>query len=274
MAPWRRSGSGSTSAQRTPRRSSSGWSAAPTSSASTCSRARPPRRVGPFSCWPRPPRSAPGCGCARYVLNAGFWNPALLATRGRHARPAFWRPGRAWARSGPHEERARRRGAAMAAVQAADRGCSSTRSPRSGAASPTPGRAGPVQRPVPLMVAAMSAAGLAVAARHADIVGFAGLRQVPGASRGTFTLVGAAETAERWPRSASRRAGAATGPTCCCSSGRRSESADAAARDGGGRAAAERRRRSWTARSCCTPERRRGGGGTSAAATSGTASTA
>jgi alkanesulfonate monooxygenase SsuD/methylene tetrahydromethanopterin reductase-like flavin-dependent oxidoreductase (luciferase family) len=47
------------------------------------------------------------------------------------------------------------------------------------------------------MVAAMSKSGLAVAARHADIVGFAGLRQVPGASPGTFTLADAAETAER-----------------------------------------------------------------------------
>ena len=55
----------------------------------------------------------------------------------------------------------------------------------------------PVQRPVPLMVAAMSGAGLAVAARHADVVGFAGLRQVPGQPLGRFTLVGAAETAER-----------------------------------------------------------------------------
>src|SRR6266704_3067675 len=53
------------------------------------------------------------------------------------------------------------------------------------------------QQPVPLMVAAMSRPGLAVAARHADIVGFAGLRQVPGASLGTFTLVTAAETADR-----------------------------------------------------------------------------
>ena len=53
----------------------------------------------------------------------------------------------------------------------------------------------PVQRPVPLLIAAMSAAGLAVAARHADIVGFSGLRQVPGTEPGTFRLSSAAETA-------------------------------------------------------------------------------
>ena len=36
-----------------------------------------------------------------------------------------------------------------------------------------------------------------MAARHADIVGFTGLRQVRGAPPGTFTLSSAAETAER-----------------------------------------------------------------------------
>ena len=58
-------------------------------------------------------------------------------------------------------------------------------------------RPAPVQRPVPLMVAAMSGVGLAVAARHAEVIGFAGLRQVRGESLGTFTLVSATETAER-----------------------------------------------------------------------------
>jgi hypothetical protein len=48
-----------------------------------------------------------------------------------------------------------------------------------------------------LMVAAMSAQGLAVAARHAEVIGFAGLRQVRGEPLGTLTLVSAAETAER-----------------------------------------------------------------------------
>jgi len=55
----------------------------------------------------------------------------------------------------------------------------------------------PVQQTVPILVGAMSGLGLAVAARHADIVGFAGLRQAPGAPAGTFTLSSAAETRER-----------------------------------------------------------------------------
>ena len=47
------------------------------------------------------------------------------------------------------------------------------------------------------MVAAMSGPGLAVAAARADVVGFSGLRQIPGADPGTFTLASAAETADR-----------------------------------------------------------------------------
>lgn len=45
----------------------------------------------------------------------------------------------------------------------------------------------PVQQRVPIAVGAMSRRGLEIAARHADLVGFAGLRQVPGAPAGTFT---------------------------------------------------------------------------------------
>jgi len=47
------------------------------------------------------------------------------------------------------------------------------------------------------MVGAMSGPGLSVAARHAEVVGFAGLRQITGAPGGTFTLSSAAETAQR-----------------------------------------------------------------------------
>jgi alkanesulfonate monooxygenase SsuD/methylene tetrahydromethanopterin reductase-like flavin-dependent oxidoreductase (luciferase family) len=47
------------------------------------------------------------------------------------------------------------------------------------------------------MIGAMSAAGLTVAARHADVVGFAGLRQAPGAPVGTFVLSSAEQTRER-----------------------------------------------------------------------------
>ena len=55
----------------------------------------------------------------------------------------------------------------------------------------------PVQRPVPIMIGAMSSAGLSVAARHADVVAFSGLRQAPGAPVGTFQVSSAEQTLER-----------------------------------------------------------------------------
>ena len=132
-----------------------------------------------------------------YVLNVGFWNPALLArevatldvlSEGR----AELGLGAGYAKSehvdaalpfppiGPRIE------ALEVTVTEVRRKLADPRhEPR------------PAQRPVPTMVAAMSRAGLAVAARHADIVGFAGLRQLPGAPPGTLTLVSAAETADR-----------------------------------------------------------------------------
>jgi probable F420-dependent oxidoreductase len=132
-----------------------------------------------------------------YVLNVGFWNPALLAREvatldllsdGRaefgigagHAKSEHDDAGLPWL---PFTERIEAMEAAVTEVRRrlADAG----HEPR------------PVQRPVPLMVAAMSVPGLAVAARHADVVGFAGLRQVRGEKLGNFTLVSAAETAER-----------------------------------------------------------------------------
>ncbi len=48
----------------------------------------------------------------------------------------------------------------------------------------------PVQKPVPVMLAAMGERGLTVAARHADIVGVAGALQVPGRPPGTLTIAG------------------------------------------------------------------------------------
>jgi probable F420-dependent oxidoreductase len=56
----------------------------------------------------------------------------------------------------------------------------------------------PVQRPVPMMVGAMSDPALSVAARRAEIVGFVGFvgcRQVKGAPAGTSTVCSAAEAA-------------------------------------------------------------------------------
>jgi probable F420-dependent oxidoreductase len=56
---------------------------------------------------------------------------------------------------------------------------------------------GPVQRPVPVMVAAMGERGLRVAAEHADVVGLAGAVQVPGRRAGALTLIDAATTDAR-----------------------------------------------------------------------------
>jgi len=150
-----------------------------------------------------------------YVLNVGFWNPALLAREvasldvlcgGRaelgigagHMKSEHDDAGLAWMPLG-------RRVQAMEAMVAEVRRrlADPAHQPR------------PVQRPVPLMVAAMSHAGLSVAARHADIVGFAGLRQVKGAQTGTFTLCSADETAQR-VRQVRELAGGRTGPTCSC----------------------------------------------------------
>jgi probable F420-dependent oxidoreductase len=55
----------------------------------------------------------------------------------------------------------------------------------------------PVQRPVPVMVAGMGERALRVAAEHADVVGLAGAVQVPGRPAGMFTLTDAATTDDR-----------------------------------------------------------------------------
>jgi probable F420-dependent oxidoreductase len=55
----------------------------------------------------------------------------------------------------------------------------------------------PVQRPVPVFLAAMSPAGLDVAARHGDLVALSGLLQAPGAPPGTFALTSSEQTHER-----------------------------------------------------------------------------
>jgi len=55
----------------------------------------------------------------------------------------------------------------------------------------------PVQRRVPLLLAAMSAAGLGVAARHGDVVALSGLLQAAGSPGGTFVLASSGQTDER-----------------------------------------------------------------------------
>ena len=131
-----------------------------------------------------------------YVLNVGFWNPALLAREvatldllsgGRaelgigagHAKSEYEDAGLPWR---PLRQR----------IESLERTVIEVRRRLADPAH----EPAPVQRPVPLLVAAMSAAGLAVAARHADIVGFSGLRQVAGRAPGTFRLCSAAETAQ------------------------------------------------------------------------------
>jgi probable F420-dependent oxidoreductase len=55
----------------------------------------------------------------------------------------------------------------------------------------------PVQRPVPLLIGAMSAAGLEVAATAGDTVALAGAVQLAGAPPGTLTLMGTSGVDER-----------------------------------------------------------------------------
>lgn len=132
-----------------------------------------------------------------YVLNVGFWNTALLARE--VATLDVLSGGRAELGLGAGHMKSEHDDAGLpwrpfsrriesledVAVRVRRRLADQEHQPRA------------LQRRVPLMVAAMSRPGLAVAARHADVVGFAGLRQVPGAQLGTFRLATAAETHER-----------------------------------------------------------------------------
>ncbi len=132
-----------------------------------------------------------------YVLNAGFWNAALLAREvatldllsgGRaelglgagHMKAEHDDAGLPWPALAQRAQALER-----LLVEVRRRLADEEHQPR------------PVQRQVPVMVGAMSALGLTVAARHADVIGFAGLRQVPGASPGTFTVSSSSETVER-----------------------------------------------------------------------------
>jgi probable F420-dependent oxidoreductase len=127
-----------------------------------------------------------------YVLNAGFWTPALLAreaatvdalSEGRlelglgagTVRAEFEEAGLEWA-SAP--SRVARLEATVRDVR--ERLDNENHSPR----------------PVPLLVGAMSRGGLSVAADHADIVGFSGLRHRAGHQPGTLRPATAAETDE------------------------------------------------------------------------------
>jgi probable F420-dependent oxidoreductase len=128
-----------------------------------------------------------------YVLNACFWNPVLLAreaatadllTEGRlelglgagHMKAEFDDAGIRWR---PLRERTEH---LQAAVREVRRRLSDGVEPQ------------PVQQPIPLAVGAMSTRGLAVAAEHADIVCFSGLRQLKDAPPGAFTIATSDQT--------------------------------------------------------------------------------
>ena len=130
-----------------------------------------------------------------YVLNVGFWNPALLAREiatldalslGR----AELGIGAGHMRSEHDDARLpwyplRERVAIMerTVVEVRDRLSDEAHIPQ------------PVQRPIPVVIGAMSEVGLTVAARHADVIAISGLRQIPGEPIGTFALASADDTA-------------------------------------------------------------------------------
>jgi probable F420-dependent oxidoreductase len=130
-----------------------------------------------------------------YVLNACFWNPALLAreamtadllTDGRlelglgagHMKAEFDDAGIPWRPLGE------RTAQLETAVRELRRRLADGDVPQ------------PVQQPLPLAVGAMSTRGLAVAADHADIVSFSGLRQLKDGPPGAFTVATSDQTDE------------------------------------------------------------------------------
>ena len=133
-----------------------------------------------------------------YMLNAAFWNPALLAREvatadrlsgGRltlgigagHMKSEFDRAGIAFEPFG-------RRMARLAEVIGELDGLLTT-----GDHAPEP-----VQRPRPPLLLGGTGDGLLrLAAEHADVFGLSGLRHRPGHSPGTFRLISAEETDER-----------------------------------------------------------------------------
>lgn len=132
-----------------------------------------------------------------YVLNIGFWNPALLARE--VATLDVLSQGRAELGLGAGHMKSEHRDARLPwlpldqRVQELEEQLLEVRRRLADESH----RPRPVQQPVSVLVGAMSGAGLSVAARHAEIVAFAGLRQVKGVPAGAFTAYSAAETAQR-----------------------------------------------------------------------------
>jgi probable F420-dependent oxidoreductase len=132
-----------------------------------------------------------------YVLNAYFWNPALLAREvatldalsdGRfdlglgagHMKSEHDDAGLPFP---PHARRVAETEELLLDVRR-----------RLAAADHVPA---PVQRPVPVVLGGWGPRMLALAARHADVIAVTGAEQVRGASPGTFRMVSTAETDER-----------------------------------------------------------------------------
>jgi len=153
--------------------------------------------LAPFAVLSAAAAISPRLRLRTYVLNVGFWNAALLAREVSSL--DLLSDGRAELGLGAGHMKAEHEDArlpwlslpervqalAQLLLEVKRRLADDDHQPR------------PRQRPMPVMVGAMSKAGLSVAARYADVVGFAGLRQVPGAPAGTFTLSSAEETLRR-----------------------------------------------------------------------------
>jgi probable F420-dependent oxidoreductase len=132
-----------------------------------------------------------------YVLNVGFWNPALLARAA--ATVDVLSAGRLELGVGAGHMRREHELAELpwsghrARVQQLERTVIAV---RRHLADPDH-RPRPVQSQIPIAIGAMTAPGLRIAADHADIVSFAGLLQLPAAPPGTFTIASTAETERR-----------------------------------------------------------------------------
>jgi probable F420-dependent oxidoreductase len=142
-----------------------------------------------------------------YVLNAGLWVPALLARDA--ATLDLLSDGRLELGLGAGSVRAEVEEAGLPWRPARERIAHLERTlldvrRRLGGEAHVPR---PVQRPVPILVGAMSRDGLSVAADHADIVGFSALRHARGHAPGTLTAATARETDELVAHVRSRASG-------------------------------------------------------------------
>jgi probable F420-dependent oxidoreductase len=129
-----------------------------------------------------------------YVLNAGFWNAALLARE--VATLDVLSDGRAELGVGAGHMKAEHQDAGLAWLPLAERHLALERlvvEVRS-RLDDSDHQPRPTQRRVSLMIGAMSHEGLEIAARHGDIVGFAGLRHSP---TGAVGIVSNEDTKQR-----------------------------------------------------------------------------